>query len=262
MRRAANHAFCHNYDGSMYVGDFPHINGQDRSYPARNDKASEFFYKISPGRRPWIAAVDRAGAGLFRTSTSRLGGRKMFVWGRAPGGENWQDILTVPGHPYLEIQAGLAPTQSHRLAATDSDWDCAVDAYAAALDLMPERVELVTAMCRAGLRAGQHRRVLQTLATLPATMRERGEIVLIEGEAALMLGDEDRVRTILTMPITVTNLREGDTSMTSLWFRLNARRYLNEGCSIDRSELGRRLLHEYPPPQSIDYRASWHDVRF
>jgi tetratricopeptide (TPR) repeat protein len=37
----------------------------------------------------------------------------MFCWGSGPGGRRWQDYLSLPGEEYLELQAGLAPTQLH-----------------------------------------------------------------------------------------------------------------------------------------------------
>ena len=67
------------------------------------------FYRIPDGRRPWIAAVDEHGTGLFQTSTPLLKGRKLFVWGRHSGGRRWQRFLETAD--YLEVQAGLARTQ-------------------------------------------------------------------------------------------------------------------------------------------------------
>jgi tetratricopeptide (TPR) repeat protein len=37
----------------------------------------------------------------------------MWCWGSGPGGRRWQDYLSLPGEEYLELQAGLAPTQLH-----------------------------------------------------------------------------------------------------------------------------------------------------
>jgi tetratricopeptide (TPR) repeat protein len=37
----------------------------------------------------------------------------MWCWGSGPGGRRWQDYLSLPGKEYLELQAGLAPTQLH-----------------------------------------------------------------------------------------------------------------------------------------------------
>lgn len=71
----------------------------------------DFFYDIAEDQQPWIAAVDWDGVGLLHTSSQMLRGRKLFVWGRSTGGQRWQEWLSPPGHPYLEIQAGLARTQ-------------------------------------------------------------------------------------------------------------------------------------------------------
>lgn len=86
-------------------------------YEAEFEHAADYFYDIAPpfDERPWVAAVDESGAGLVQTSTSRLRGRKLFVWGRHTGGQRWQEWLSPPGHSYLEIQAGLARTQLEHL---------------------------------------------------------------------------------------------------------------------------------------------------
>ncbi|MFF4358984.1 DUF5107 domain-containing protein [Streptomyces sp. NPDC001604] len=74
--------------------------------------AADYFYDVPDGRRRWIAALDEDGHGLVQTSTDLLRGRKLFVWGKGPGGRRWQQWLTEPGTGgYSEIQAGLARTQ-------------------------------------------------------------------------------------------------------------------------------------------------------
>ena len=74
--------------------------------------AADYFYDVPDTRRRWIAALDEDGHGLVQTSTDLLGGRKLFVWGKGPGGRRWQQWLTEPGTGgYSEIQAGLARNQ-------------------------------------------------------------------------------------------------------------------------------------------------------
>ena len=52
----------------------------------------------------------------------------MFCWGGGRGGRRWQEFLSLPGSEdsgYLELQAGLAPTQLHTAdiaAGTAVDW--------------------------------------------------------------------------------------------------------------------------------------------
>jgi hypothetical protein len=122
------------YDGLLNDGcnlalsdlpELPGLNGKDASYALNSDFANEFFFQCDETDLPWEAALDREGCGLIEASTPRLRYRKLFCWGRHPGGRHWQEFLAPGGKPYLEIQAGLAPTQLHGLqlpARTAWDW--------------------------------------------------------------------------------------------------------------------------------------------
>jgi hypothetical protein len=79
------------------------------------EHAVDFFYDIPADQQPYIAALDADGMGLLHTSTHNLKGRKLFHWGNSTGGQRWQEWLSAPRHPYLEIQAGLARTQLEHL---------------------------------------------------------------------------------------------------------------------------------------------------
>ncbi|MEU1881091.1 DUF5107 domain-containing protein [Streptosporangium sp. NPDC020072] len=99
------------------------------SDPFTIKRATDHFFDIPHGNRKWIAALGADGTGLVHTSTDRLRGRKLFVWGQGTGGQRWQEWLSPPGSPYLEIQAGLARTQLEHLAlAAGESWSW-VEAY-------------------------------------------------------------------------------------------------------------------------------------
>ena len=100
--------------------------GADVSYPSRAPHPADYFFRIEPRRRKWIAAVAADGAGVVHTSTAGLPGRKLFVWGVGAGGDRWQERLSGPGHRYLEIQAGLATTQFEHLAL-EAGWPGQLD---------------------------------------------------------------------------------------------------------------------------------------
>jgi hypothetical protein len=89
----------------------PMVDGNDITYTTRFKRAADYFFLIPEEQRPWITALDGRGQGLVQVSTRRLRGRKLFLWGTAQGGRRWQEWLSGPDHKYLEIQAGLAPTQ-------------------------------------------------------------------------------------------------------------------------------------------------------
>ncbi len=103
------------YNNSDGVGKnpVPYRNGLDITYPSNNPVAIDYFWKIPPQNRKYTAYLNEEGYGLVQTSTDRLQGRKLFVWGQGEGGARWQEFLTADGEDgkYVEIQAGLAHTQ-------------------------------------------------------------------------------------------------------------------------------------------------------
>jgi hypothetical protein len=113
----------------LFLRDIPETDGMDVTYSVNLGHSADFFFDIPQEQQKWIAAVDSTGAGLFQTSTDRLLGRKLFVWGTGPGGNAWQQFLSVPGKPYIEIQAGLAHTQmEHIPMPAGSEWSW-IEAY-------------------------------------------------------------------------------------------------------------------------------------
>jgi hypothetical protein len=111
----ADAAFRFDHSRTLRRVSMPVDDGIDRSYPTRSPAAVDYFFALPSSRRPWIAAVDEDGYGLLHTSSPRLRGRKLFVWGTGSGGRHWQEWLSPHGGEYLEIQAGLARTQLEHL---------------------------------------------------------------------------------------------------------------------------------------------------
>lgn len=129
-----------NRGGIVGKNPVPVSGGTDITYPSRNPVAIDYFWKIPDAARKFTAYLDGDGYGFCQTSTARLQGRKLFVWGQGEGGARWQEFLTAgePGR-YVEIQAGLAHTQYECLPMpplTAWEW---VEAYGA-LSADPSRV--------------------------------------------------------------------------------------------------------------------------
>jgi tetratricopeptide (TPR) repeat protein len=104
-------AFEFTYTRRLHRVPVPASGGLDLSYPHAAARTADYFFELDPGKLPWIAAVDAAGVGVLQVSSSRLHGRKLFVWGNTQGGHRWQEFLTGSTESYFEIQAGLARTQ-------------------------------------------------------------------------------------------------------------------------------------------------------
>ena len=128
----ATEAWRSSYDGSIASVDIPFADNPvtDLSYPLSAQRAADYFFQMSPERRPWIAAVHADGRGLVQTSTAQLRGRKLFLWGAGAGGRHWQEWLCGPESRYLEIQAGLATTQLEHLRLDGSAEISWAEAYA------------------------------------------------------------------------------------------------------------------------------------
>lgn len=104
-------------NGVMSVVPIPVRRGIDVTYPNNNPVSVDYFFRTDAKRRMYHCQLSPEGYGLFECSTSRLQGRKIFVWGQGPGGRKWQEYLSGEGNPgrYCEIQCGLAHTQSECL---------------------------------------------------------------------------------------------------------------------------------------------------
>ena len=112
---SADETILYNYlAGAMGACRLPKNGDEEITYPERMRGSRDFFFRVPASEKnPWEIALQPDGHGLFQTSTSRLRGRKLFRWGIQPGGQTWQRYLCTPD--YIEIQAGLARSQSHHL---------------------------------------------------------------------------------------------------------------------------------------------------
>ena len=112
--------------GQAEMPYLPCLPGEDASFPDNFQHSCEYFFQNdSKPNSPWEAAVYNDGQFFFERSSSILRYRKMFCWGTHRGGQRWKDFLSQPSKGnYLEIQAGLAPTQLHGLEIPpETSWD-------------------------------------------------------------------------------------------------------------------------------------------
>ncbi len=120
-------------DGHVIKLPTPVFNGIDETYPENNVISIDYFWNIPDRSRKFIAVAGKDGYGLVQTSTGRLKGRKLFVWGNSAGGDRWKNFLSADGESgsYCEIQAGLAKSQYESLPMPpNTAWEW-VEAYGA-----------------------------------------------------------------------------------------------------------------------------------
>ncbi len=87
----------------------------DQSYPDNATRSFDYFFQPDKGvRTAWEGTVDKAGGAFYDRSTAPLLYHKMFCWGSHRAGKRWQEFLSESGKGnYIEIQAGIAPSQMH-----------------------------------------------------------------------------------------------------------------------------------------------------
>jgi len=109
--------------GQGHLPGLPTVGGKDGTYSKNLNFTNEFFFQCQGAEMPWQAALDGRGTGFAEASTHPLIVRKVFCWGMHQGGSSWKEFLSLPNQDYLEIQAGLAPTQQHTIPMpAGDDW--------------------------------------------------------------------------------------------------------------------------------------------
>ena len=128
--------------------------------------------------------------------------------------------------------------------------------YVAAVRVQADLLPLTVECGRTLLEVGRAQQWLDLLPELPESVRASGRVRLLEGQAALAVGDLDRVERLFAAPLVIDDLREGERSLSHLWFEVHERRLnATEGVPIDEA-LRARVRREYPVPPALDFRMS------
>ncbi len=155
------------------------------------------------------------------------------------------------------LQHALTPWSLRNLALQAQEegrTDDAVALYVDALHRQPALRPLAVECGRTLLEAGQPGMWLELLGELPPALRLDGRIRLLEAQAALHTGNLKHVERILTERPVVNDLREGETSLSHLWFEYHERRLsVAEGVPEDHV-LRSRVRREFPVPEELDFR--------
>lgn len=92
------------------------MDGIDATYPQNADRAYDYFIQCEDqNASTWEAAAYEDGSVFYERSTAPLLYKKLFAWGSHRAGVHWQEYLSDgegTGY-YVEIQAGIAPSQLH-----------------------------------------------------------------------------------------------------------------------------------------------------
>lgn len=167
--------------------------------------------------------------------------------------------------------AGARKAWEHSMSLEPSAWACRNLALLARLDgdlrraaellerahrMLPSQLALAIECFQALGAAGKHRELVLLAGAAPDSVRVSGRVRLIAAKAALEIGDLQAVADFFQAAPDIANIREGELSLSELWFGWQEKRLAKEtGLPID-DALRSRVRTELPPPDKFDFRMS------
>ena len=135
------------------------------------------------------------------------------------------------------------------IARLRAETEKAVDLYARAAHLKPIRPLVLEAM-ETLLEAGAFRGMLALFDDLSPELRRDGRLQVLRACALLRSGAPDEAEAVLRSGLVFTDIREGDTLLTDLWFELAC---LREKGAVTEEGLAWAREHVTPPAE-LDFR--------
>jgi hypothetical protein len=159
----------------------------------------------------------------------------------------WKRSLELAWTPWTARNLAVLAWQEGKVADAA---DLLVEACCAAPGVLPLAVECGRCL----IEAGRHREWLKMVGDFPSSMRSNGRIRLLEAQAALAEGELERASEFFEEEIVIADLREGENSLTDLWFNYQALRLsIEENLSIE-DDLINRIRKQVSIPTKIDFR--------
>ena len=121
----------------------------------------------------------------------------------------------------------------------------ALSCYREALGLAPEETELTLEYLRTLLSCGREEDVLPLLDAMPSETAVLPRFLQIRTAALIAAGRLDEAEAILRKPLVIPDVREGELSLSEMWFRLWMKK---EGLTRPEAEA------RHPVPEALDFR--------
>jgi len=214
-----------------------------------NAKEEPLGYMVHP---TWVKMLEEAvaeGKGAHWFAWLQLGVMRYQANERDGARQAWEESLKVRNTPWARRNLAV-------MAREDENLDEAAQQYIKACRLRPGLMPLAVECAQLLLDAGRPRDFLKLLPRLDEEVREAGRIRLLEGRAALAIKDFDRVQGIFDSKLVIDDLREGERSLSHLWFEYHEQKLAKqEKVKID-DALKERVRAEFPVPEHLDFRMS------
>lgn len=126
-----------------------------------------------------------------------------------------------------------------------------------ALRLKPDCLALLRETALVLISGGHDELWLEWYDRLSPQLRTNGRLMLCKGAALLHLNRLEEAAEIIRDGFVMPDIKEGELSVSQLWFELYSRLYAKEqgiAYAPDDQELLRRAMEKYPLPASLDFR--------
>jgi uncharacterized protein DUF5107 len=237
-------------DQSLGEAQMPWINlVRNGSLPDTDNEAAPSGYLVQPEWRALLEVAARKHQDMGWLAWLHLGVMRYY----ASDSEGARQACE------LSLERSLSCWALRNLAIMKRDenqLEEAVKLYLEAHRLLPSLLPLTIETGQILLESNQPQVWLDMLPELPEIHRSKGRTRLLEGQAALATGDLERLERLLSERFVVDDLREGERSLSDLWFDYHALRLsIEEKVPID-SRLRARVQHDFPVPKEIDFRMA------
>ncbi len=206
-------------------------------------------YLVQPEWRALLEAAANRQAGMGWLAWLQLGVMRYHADDREGARQAWEKSLELTVTPWALRNLAVLKREENQL-------DEAASLYVKAHRLLPSLLPLTVETGQILLESRRAQEWLDLLPQLPEVHRQKGRVRLIEGQAALAVGDLARVERLLSDRFVVDDLVEGERSLSDLWFDYHALRLsLAENAPID-DGLRARVRRAFPVPKEIDFRMA------
>ncbi|MFA9403633.1 MAG: DUF5107 domain-containing protein [Anaerolineales bacterium] len=159
----------------------------------------------------------------------------------------WNRSLETRWTPWAARNLGV-------LAWVEGQLDYAANLFSQAHHAAPSLYPLIIEYGTCLIAAQRGREWLDLLDTLDSSLSQMGRVRFLEAQAALSMGDLQSVGTFFDENTTVADIREGDHSLSDLWFAYQEKRLEVEKPGDDYTTIRQRVRASYPIPPGFDFR--------
>ena len=241
---------------------------------------STVFEDASMGREqePWLALLEEGQLPAINPADFPGSYQSSEPWG-----QRLADALAAGrGCPWLtELHLGIIAAAHDRLDEAETHWrrslshessllghrclarvlsdraePAAIEHWHQAVTLAPASAAVAVEACNAMVRLEAWDALERLQAMLPQALQQHGRVQLAEATRLLARGEFDAAESRLDQ-IEIADYREGETSLTDLWFRIQAHRLAQaEQRDADDPAVLQRVRATLQPPARLDFRMA------